>query len=168
MRNLFIAHWIAAAWSSWPGKCRRWDTGHTGIGPTAAKGSASEIKRTCIENEFFRVTLDPARCGIRSIVCKKTGRELVNTQSPYALGQYLYERFDADQAASFTSAYVLSPKSGEMISHGKPKLPSAKEHPYCAAMAEGATVEIRSNAVSASPCSRPTPAASFPMPRSCG
>jgi hypothetical protein len=101
----------------------------------------------CIENEFLRVTLDAARCGIRSIVCKKTGRELVNTQSPYALGQYLYERFDADQAARFTSAYVLSPKSGEMISHGKPKLPSAKEHPYCAATAAEAAVEIRSNAV---------------------
>ena len=55
-----------------------------------------------IENEFFRVTLDPARCGIRSIVDKRTGRELVNTQSPYALGQYLYERFDADQVPRFT------------------------------------------------------------------
>ena len=43
------------------------------------------------------MTLDPARCGIRSIVDKRTGRELVNAQSPYALGQYLYERFDADQ-----------------------------------------------------------------------
>ena len=93
------------------------------------------------------MTLDAARCGIRSIVCKRTGRELVNTQSHYALGQYLYERFDADQAARFTSAYVLSPKSGEMISHGKPKLPSAKEHPYCAATAAEAAVEIRSNAV---------------------
>jgi hypothetical protein len=109
------------------------------------KDTATESN--CIENEFLRVTLDAARCGIRSIVCKRTGRELVNTQSQYALGQYLYERFDADQAARFTSAYVLSPKSGEMISHGKPNLPSAKEHPYCSATAAAAAVEIRSNAV---------------------
>ncbi len=109
---------------------------------------APEARTNCLENEFFRVTLDPARCGIGSVVCKKTGRELVNTQSPYALGQYLYERFDADQAASFTSAYVTSPTSGENISHGKPKLPPAKEYPYCAATVTEATVEIRSNAVS--------------------
>ena len=36
-----------------------------------------------------------------------------------------------------------------MISHSKPNLPSAKEHPYCAATATDATVEIRSDAVSA-------------------
>jgi alpha-mannosidase len=114
--------------------------------------AASSLKSTapegnCLENEFFRVTLDPARCGIASILCKRSGREMVNQSSPYALGQYLYERFDADQAARFTSAYVLSPKSGEMISHGKPKLPSAKEHPYCATTAGDAVVEFRSNAV---------------------
>ncbi len=108
---------------------------------------ANVAQTNCLENEFFRVTLDPARCGIRSVVCTKTGRELVNTQSPYALGQYLYERFDADQAARFTSAYVTSPTSGEMISHGKPKLPPAKQYPYCAATSVEATLEIRSNEV---------------------
>jgi alpha-mannosidase len=100
-----------------------------------------------LENELLRVTLDPARCGIRSVVWKKTGREWVNPQSRYALGQFLYERFDADQAARFTSAYVLSPTSGEMISHGKPKLPSAKEQPYAAATAADATVEFQTNGV---------------------
>ncbi len=114
----------------------------------AAGKIAANARANVLENEFFRVTLDPARCGIRSVVCKKTGRELVNTQSPYALGQYLYERFDADQAACFTRAYVTSPTSGENISHGKPKLPPAKQSPYCAATATEATVEIRSNAVS--------------------
>ncbi len=34
-----------------------------------------------------------------------------------------------------------------MISHGKPKLPPAKQYPYCAATAAEATLEIRSNAV---------------------
>ena len=107
----------------------------------------ADAKTHTIENERFRVTLDPARCGIRSVVDKKTGRELVNTRSPYALGQYLYERFDADQNARFTAAYVLSPNSGEMISHGKPNLPPAREHPYCAATATDATATIRTDAV---------------------
>jgi alpha-mannosidase len=108
----------------------------------AAKGGG-----TLLENEFFRVTLDSARGGLSSVICKKTGREWVNTQSPYALGQYLYERFDADQAASFTRSYVTSPTSGENISHGKPKLPPASQQPYCRALAANATVEIQTNAV---------------------
>ena len=101
-----------------------------------------------IENEFFRIALDRSRCGIRSVICKQTGRELVNTESPYALGQYLYERFDADQASRFTRAYVTSPSSGENISHGKPNLPSAKTNPYCAATAQQATLELSRNAIS--------------------
>ncbi|MCY2988686.1 MAG: hypothetical protein NTY19_12570 [Planctomycetota bacterium] len=115
-----------------------------------------------LENELLRVTLDPARCGIRSIVDKSTGRELVNLQSRYALGQYLYERFDADQNASFTRAYVLSPTSGEMISHGKPGLPSAKEYPYSAATASAATVEIRSDAVEATALLKAAPRGIIP------
>ena len=118
-------------------------------GPAVRAEAALTTGADYLENEYFRVTLDSARCGIRSVICKKTGRELVNTDSPYALGQYLYERFDADQAARFTGAYVTSPTSGENISHGKPNLPSAKQHPYCAASAAGATVEMRSNAISA-------------------
>ena len=49
-----------------------------------------------------------------------------------------------------------------MISHGKPKLPSAKEHPYCAATASEATVEIRSNAVSATAVLKAAPAGIIP------
>ncbi|MGA2500639.1 MAG: hypothetical protein ABSH20_23120 [Tepidisphaeraceae bacterium] len=123
---------------------------------------AADARTNCLENEFLRVTLDPARCGIRSVVCKKTGRELVNAQSPYALGQYLYERFDADQAAAFTRAYVTSPTSGEMISHGKPKLPSAKQSPYAAATATEASVEIRSDAVSATAVLKAAPRGIIP------
>jgi alpha-mannosidase len=111
---------------------------------------ASDDKVESIENKFFRVTLDAARCGIRSILDKRTGRELVNLRSPYALGQYFYERFDADGAARFTKAYVLSPDSGENISHGKPNLPPASQVPYCSATARDAALAIYRNEVSVS------------------
>ena len=118
--------------------------------PRAPRGHvAPHATAQCLENERLRVTLDPARCGIRSIVDKRSGRELVNLQSRYALGQYLYERFDADQNARFTHAYVVSPTSGEMISHGKPGLPPASQCPYAAATAHDAAVEIHSDAVAA-------------------
>jgi hypothetical protein len=82
----------------------------------------------CIENKLLRVTLDPVRCGIKSIIDKRTGRELVNAQSPYALGQYLYERFDADQGLRFAHDYVTyTPKQdqGTIDALSKPHLPSA-------------------------------------------
>lgn len=114
--------------------------------PAAASPGVSSRGQS-IENEFVRITLDPERGGIGSIVSRKTGREWVNTNSPYALGQYLYERFDAEGAARFTRAYVLSPTSGENISHGKPKLPSARERPYQSDSGAAATLEIRTNDV---------------------
>jgi len=118
-----------------------------------------------IENELLRVTLDPARCGVKSIVDKRTGRELVNVQSPYALGQYLYERFDADQGLRHGHDYVThrpDQAQGEVDAQSKPGLPSAKEHPYCAATASDATVEIDSDAVVASAVLNAAPHGTIP------
>ncbi|MGA2255224.1 MAG: hypothetical protein ABSG53_11220 [Thermoguttaceae bacterium] len=114
---------------------------------------SSDVNARCIENKLLRVTLDPTRCGIKSIVDKRTGRELVNDQSPYALGQYLYERFDADQGLRHAHDYVTfrpNQDPGEIGCQSKPNLPSAKEHPYRAATATDATVEISNGATSVS------------------
>jgi hypothetical protein len=62
-----------------------------------------------IENGFLRVTLDPARGGVRSVIEKRTGRELVNQASPLLLGQYLYERFDRQQTKGFVEKYSIRP-----------------------------------------------------------
>ena len=43
-----------------------------------------------LENEFYRVTLDPSSAAIASVFDKQLGRELVDSSSPYKLGQYLY------------------------------------------------------------------------------
>lgn len=45
---------------------------------------------TTIESPYYRVTLDPATGAVRSIYDKQLQRELVNQQSPYRFGQYLY------------------------------------------------------------------------------
>ena len=130
---------------------------------------SADANAQCIENELLRVTLDPARCGIKSIVDKRTGRELVNAQSPYALGQYLYERFDADQGLRHAHAYVThrpNQDPGEIGCQSKPK----------SALGQGASLLRgdgggRDRARSAAtrrrprPCSRRPRAASFPTPR---
>lgn len=43
-----------------------------------------------MENSFYRVTLDPATGAVRSIYDKQLNQELVNENSPYRFGQYLY------------------------------------------------------------------------------
>ena len=52
------------------------------------------------------MAFDLRRGGIASLVEKKTGRELVDRSSPYALGQFLHERFNNQQMADFTRAYA--------------------------------------------------------------
>jgi hypothetical protein len=43
-----------------------------------------------VENDYYRVQVDPATGSLASLHDKKLGRELVDTNSPYKFGQYLY------------------------------------------------------------------------------
>ncbi|HSZ63600.1 MAG TPA: polysaccharide lyase family protein [Terriglobales bacterium] len=61
------------------------------IKPIAKERSASvEIRGNILDNEFYRVTLDPSSGAIASVLDKQLGRELVDPSSPYKFGQYLY------------------------------------------------------------------------------
>ncbi len=54
-----------------------------------AASPAAEHSLT-MENSFYRITLDPATGAVKSILDKQLQRELVNGNSPYRFGQYLY------------------------------------------------------------------------------
>jgi len=56
----------------------------------AAQASPEPKLASTIENEFFRVTVDPTRGGVSSVFDKQAGRELVDPKSPYLLDQYVY------------------------------------------------------------------------------
>ena len=51
---------------------------------------AATAQSTTLDSPYYRVTLDPASGAVRSIYDKQLQRELVNQQSPYRFGQYLY------------------------------------------------------------------------------
>ncbi|MDR5728133.1 MAG: polysaccharide lyase family protein, partial [Terriglobia bacterium] len=55
-----------------------------------ASAPAATLQTTTLESPYYRVTLDPATGAVRSIYDKQLHRELVNQQSPYRFGQYLY------------------------------------------------------------------------------
>ncbi|MGB4258160.1 MAG: hypothetical protein WBL15_10720 [Phycisphaerae bacterium] len=86
-----------------------------------------------IESPFFKVRLDPQRGAIASLIDKRSGRELVDAGAPYGFGQYLYERFDADQTEAFRKAYVKIDTAWARNEFSKPDLPPASEAPYKAA-----------------------------------
>ncbi len=66
---------------------------------------ASSGSSTSLDTPFYQVSFDLQRGGIASLVEKTTGRELVDKSSPYALGQFLHERYDSRQMLDFHHAY---------------------------------------------------------------
>ena len=61
------------------------------VRPESAPATTTESKQTTtLENSFYRIELDPATGALKSIFDKQLNHELVNQQSPYRFGQYLY------------------------------------------------------------------------------
>lgn len=67
--------------------------------------ASKALSGNTLENEFIKVTLDPARGVISSLVEKRTGREWVEGSAEYGLGQYLNERFESSQTEDYCRAY---------------------------------------------------------------
>ncbi len=60
----------------------------------AATGVTEESVPTVMENQFYRLELDPSTGAVRSLFDKQLGREIVDAASPYRLGEYLYVTTD--------------------------------------------------------------------------
>ncbi|HEY3324397.1 MAG TPA: polysaccharide lyase family protein [Planctomycetota bacterium] len=90
--------------------------------------------------KHFKATLDPARCCVKSLVAN--GRELIDANSPYGFGQYLYERFDVENTKNFLNAYVKIKADWADNEIGKPNMPTKEQAPYAAASPSGGTLKI--------------------------
>lgn len=60
-----------------------------------------------LENEFFKIILDPSTGSIGSLIDKRTGREWVDSSASHKLGQYLNERFTFEQTLNYTMSYQM-------------------------------------------------------------
>ena len=117
--------------------------------PAPAKsGLRSDEKRRTIENQFFRVTLDPARGGIASLFDKISGRELVEPGDA-AFGRYMHERFSAGDMTRFVKTYTKPTGSAIWGDFGKPNMPPDGEQPHQTASPRDMTLRITRGAVSA-------------------
>ena len=123
--------------------------------------SADSATRT-IETPYFRAVLDPARGAIASLCELQTGRELVDPSAAYGFGQYLYERFDADQVAAYVRDYVKIDSDWALAELGKPDLPSAREVPYRAACPSDCTLKLETCGGAVTAVMESRPSASLP------
>ncbi|MBN8457505.1 MAG: hypothetical protein J0M04_06695 [Verrucomicrobia bacterium] len=89
-----------------------------------------------LETAHFKITFDLTRGGISSLVEKATGRELVDKASPYALGQFLHERFSEAQTWDYYHRFcVMNNAAWGTV---KPNMP--KDAPYAAITPRGWTL----------------------------
>ena len=58
-----------------------------------------------IENEYYKIVLDPDQGIITSFIEKKSGKDWVVPNSSIGLGQYMNERFTLEQSLDFTLKY---------------------------------------------------------------
>ena len=116
--------------------------------PAAQSSPRVPVQADALENEFFKVTLDPEHGKISSLIDKRTGRQWVDGAAAPGLGQYLNERFDLDQTVKFVRAY----QNGRTDQGGmkewlhpalyKPGMPPTSEVPYRAASPRHGTVRL--------------------------
>jgi len=100
-----------------------------------------------LTNGQLRLRLDPAR-GTIAELHGVNGGDLADNSSPYGLGQYLYERFDADQIKSYLDAYLRQKVDWAKADLGRTDFPTAKEKPYAAASPKNFALEFREGPVS--------------------
>ena len=77
--------------------------------PTVSEGT--------LENQYYRVTLDPQSGAVKSIFDKELNKELVNVSSPYQFDQYLYVT-GADQTPNRLIQYSSASPVPELSVHG--------------------------------------------------
>lgn len=71
-----------------------------------AEGLAINEKNNTVENNFFRIKIDPDRGVLISCIDKRSGRELVDSKSQYGFGEYIHENFGSADLKRYNESYV--------------------------------------------------------------
>jgi hypothetical protein len=67
------------------------------VEPTRVPPTDLDEDNDYLENQWYRIEIDPQTGGLRSWYDKELGRELAASDKAYQLGQYVYEWVDSDQ-----------------------------------------------------------------------
>jgi len=123
--------------------------------PLPAKQTAVISTNQFIENQFYKITFDVDKGGIKSFIDKRTGHDWAAKIAGNQTATYINERFTYEQTAKYTSAYQQQRgrsednEKGEWLHPGiaKPGMISEKEVPYRKASPMGGKLTIENNAL---------------------
>jgi hypothetical protein len=113
-------------------------------------GNEVQSGQATIENNYFRLEVDPTRGCITSLTDLKTGRQLVSKNDPDGFGSYLHERFAKTNVTAFVNAYCTQDALNRGWANkdfGKPNLPGPEELPYTRTVLTNWTVSIGKNRI---------------------
>lgn len=65
-----------------------------------------DTENAMMENEFFKITFDKQSGTIKSLIDKKSKKEMVNENSEYKFGQYMNEHFSKVQTDKYAKDYI--------------------------------------------------------------
>ncbi|MCC7523842.1 MAG: hypothetical protein IT250_03410 [Chitinophagaceae bacterium] len=99
---------------------------------TLKQGSISSDEQPVFSTPYYKVVFDLTKGGIASLIERSTGRELVDSGSGYALGQFLHERFSSNEVDKWFNAYSRIKEGWGLNDLGKPGMPKADRIPYLA------------------------------------
>ncbi|AOW10778.1 glycoside hydrolase family 38 C-terminal domain-containing protein [Flavobacterium gilvum] len=89
---------------------------------TTSTLSANE-QTNVLENKFFKLTINPATGTLQSVYDKENNRELVDSKSKYAFGEYVYEQLGREQVQTYNNNYI-KPGAEEWAAQEFIRLPS--------------------------------------------
>lgn len=114
--------------------------------PENVFSTLADEKNNIIENEFFKVKIDPSKGSVVSVIDKKSGKEMVDQSSEFGFGQYIYERFSKQNTNDYIDSYLKVRLSWGISEFGRPNL---DDTPYKRVDGGKAKVTYYSDVVSA-------------------
>ncbi|WP_316789393.1 glycoside hydrolase family 38 C-terminal domain-containing protein [Pedobacter frigoris] len=106
-----------------------------------------DAEKAMIENEFFRITFDKESGTIKSLIDKKSNKEMVNSNSDYKFGQYVNERFAKTQTDKYAKDYI---KAGWDWAYSELGRINLDDTPYKKSSGKDAIIEFSKDALSVS------------------
>lgn len=98
-----------------------------------------------IESPFFKATLDSKKGRIGSLIDKRTGKELVDSNAPQGFGQYFYERFDYKHISDWIDQSLYPQYKAHRFAFTAYDMP--KDIPYSSALPVNMVLSIEQSAI---------------------
>lgn len=95
--------------------------GHARVDVVAGTGPAvaEELDTWQIENEYYRVNVDPREGTLTSVFDKRAGRELVNAAGYAGMNQYVHERYSTAPHVNHLSGHIEAPRGDLALLAGR-------------------------------------------------